>query len=223
LEARQRRVMIRIFIFLLVFVYIAYWSYALLPPFDFGVIILFFAVFLSWTLLSETMIYQAPDVYVIEDEDRHTFLWLQLSFFIALLYSAIDFAGSHYTRMYFLEPWVVAGGFILFLISCPIRWQGFKHIGKLFNHRVALYQDHRLVKSGIYSRIRHPIYLGNLLSFLAIPLIFSSWGGLLIIVLTTIPALIYRIKIEEEFLLRHFGKEYEEYMKETNRFLPGLI
>jgi hypothetical protein len=79
LEARQRRVMIRIFIFLLVFVYIAYWSYALLPPFDFGVIILFFAVFLSWTLLSETMIYQAPDVYVIEDEDRHTFLWLQLS------------------------------------------------------------------------------------------------------------------------------------------------
>jgi protein-S-isoprenylcysteine O-methyltransferase Ste14 len=125
--------------------------------------------------------------------------------------------------MYFLEPWVVAGGFILFLISCPIRWQGFKHIGKFFNHRVALYQDHRLVKSGIYSRIRHPIYLGNLLSFLAIPLIFSSWGGLLIIVLTTIPALIYRIKIEEEFLLRHFGKEYEEYMKETNRFLPGLI
>lgn len=223
MEARQRRVIIRIFIFLLVFIYIGYSAYALLPPFDFGVIMLFFAIFLTWTLLSETMVYQAPDVYVIEDEDHHTFLWLQLSFFLALLYSAIDFAGPHYTRMYFAEPWIIASGFILFLISCPIRWQAFKTIGKFFNHRVALYQGHTLIKSGIYNRLRHPIYLGNLLSFLAIPLIFSSGGGLLIILFTTIPALIYRIKIEEEFLLRHFGKEYKEYMDKTNRILPGFI
>ncbi len=222
MDPRQRRVLIRIFIFLLVFIYIGFLAYQMLPGFDFAVIMVFFAIFLSWTLLSETIIYQAPDAYVIDDDDRKTFLWLQLSFFAALLYSAIDFAGAHYTRMFLLEPGVVITGFILFLLSCPIRWKAFKEIGKYFNHRVALYEGHRLVSSGIYGVIRHPLYLGNLLSFLAIPLIFSSWGGLLIILFTTIPALIYRIRVEEEFLLKHFGAEYKEYTDKTGRMIPRL-
>ncbi len=219
MDPRQRRVLIRIFAFLLLFVYVGYFAYKMLPRLDFGVIMLFFAVFLTWTLLSETLVYQAPDAYVIDDDDRRTFLYLQLSFFIALFYSAIDFAGPHYTRMFNLEPWVIIFGFILFLLSCPIRWMAFKKIGKYFNHRVAVYEGHRLVTTGIYARIRHPIYLGNLLSFLAVPLIFSSWGGLLIIFLTTLPALMYRIKVEEEFLLQHFKDEYKKYREET----PGMI
>ncbi len=220
MDPRQRRVLIRVFIFLLVFIYVGYFAYQMMPRFDFEVIMLFFAVFLTWTLLSETIVYQAPDVYVIDDDDRKTFLYLQLSFFIALFYSAIDFAGPHYTRMLVLEPWTIIVGYILFLISCPIRWMAFKKIGKYFNHRVALYEGHCLVTTGIYARIRHPIYLGNLLSFIAVPLIFSSWGGLLIILLITLPALIYRIRVEEEFLLRHFGEEYRKYMDKTGKLLP---
>ncbi len=220
MDPRQRRVLIRIFTFLLVFIYVGYFAYKMLPRFDFEVIMLFFAVFLTWTLLSETLAYQAPDVYVIDDDDRRTFLYLQLSFFIALFYSAIDFAGLHYTRLSALEPWVIMIGFILFLISCPIRWLAFKKIGKYFNHRVALYEGHRLVTTGIYEKIRHPIYLGNLLSFVAVPLIFSSWGGLLIILLATVPALIYRIRVEEEFLLKHFSEEYKRYMGKTSKMIP---
>ncbi len=215
MDPRQRIVLIRVFIFILVFIYVGYFAYKTLPRFDFEVIMLFFAVFFTWTLLSETLVYQAPDAYVIADDDRKTFLYLQLSFFIALFYSAIDFVGPHYTRMLALEPWVIIIGFTLFLISCPIRWIAFRKIGKYFNHRVALYEGHRLVTTGIYGKIRHPIYLGNLLSFFAIPLIFSSWGGLLIILFTTLPALIYRIKVEEEFLLKHFGEEYKKYMEQT--------
>lgn len=221
MEPRKRRVLIRIFVFLLVFLYVGYFAYQMLPDFDFKVIIIFFAMFLSWTLLSETLVYQAPDVYVIEDDDRRSFLYLQLSFFIALFYSIIDFVGPHNTRITTWEPEIIIAGFILFLISCPIRWLAFKKIGKYFNHRVALYEDHQLITSGIYERIRHPIYLGNLLSFLSIPLIFNSWGGLLIIILFTIPALVYRIKIEEEFLIKHFGKEYEDYMGRTGRMMPS--
>jgi len=87
---------------------------------------------------------------------------------------------------------------------------------------VSVYQGHRLVQTGIYSLVRHPIYLGNILGFLAIPLIFSSGGGLAIMLLTTVPATIYRINLEEEFLLRHFGEEYKEYMKNTKRLIPGI-
>ncbi|KUG04558.1 hypothetical protein ASZ90_018050 [hydrocarbon metagenome] len=222
MDPRQRRVLIRVFIFLLVFIYVGYFAYQMMPRFDFEVVMFFFAIFLAWTLLSETLAYQAPDVYVIDDDDRRTFLYLQLSFFIALLYSAIDFTGPHYTRMLGLEPWIIIVGFILFLMSCPIRWVAFKKIGKYFNHRVALYEGHLLVTTGIYTKIRHPIYLGNLLSFIAVPLIFSSWGGLLIILLTTLPALIYRIKVEEEFLLQHFGEEYKQYMERTGKFIPKM-
>jgi len=222
MDPRQRRVLMRIFIFLLLFIYIGYFSYKMLPRFDFEVIMLFFGIFLTWTLLSETMLYQAPDTYVIDDDDRKTFLYMQLSFFIGLLYSAVDFVELHYTRMFHLEPWIVIAGFIIFLISCPIRWMAIKQIGKYFNHRVAFYEGHRLVTGGIYNKIRHPIYLGNLLSSLATALIFSSWGGLLIILFAMVPSIVYRIKVEEEFLLRHFGAEYRQYMDRTGRMIPGV-
>lgn len=217
----KRRVIFRIITFVWVFAYVGYSARKLLPGFDFAVIMGFFVVFFGWTLLSEMYIFKEPDDHVIADNDRNSYLLMTLFYFLGLLYAAVDF-GMHYTRMAALEPNIIGVGFIVFILSCVIRWIAFKQIGKFFNHRVSVYQAHRLVKTGIYSLVRHPIYLGNILGFLAIPLIFSSGGGLAIMLLTTVPATIYRINLEEEFLLRHFGEEYKEYMKNTKRLIPGI-
>lgn len=222
MNSRKRSVLIRIILAVAVFIYIGYLAWQQLPKYDFGVMMGFFIIYLIWVVLSETIIYTDPETYVIEDDDKKSYLYLQFSFLIALFYATIDFVEIHYTRIQSLEPVITVVGFAIFIISCIIRWWGFKSIGKFFNPRVAIYEEHFLITEGAYKNIRHPLYLGSLLSFISIPIVFNSWGALLIILFTTVPALIYRIKIEEEFLIRHFGDEYREYMKNTKKMIPGI-
>lgn len=222
MNSRQRNNLLRIIIAVAVFIYVGYLAYQQLPVFDFQVIMAFFALYFLWTAVFEIWIYQDPEDYVIEDDDKKSYIYLQLSYLIALFFATIDFVELHLTRVKALEPRIVYIGFILFLISIIVRWWGFKSIGKYFNPRVSVYQKHKLVTAGAYSKIRHPLYLGSLISFIALPIIFNSWGALLIICLSTIPALVYRINVEEEFMIRHFSDEYLNYIKKSKKLIPGI-
>ncbi len=222
MNSRKRGVLTRILISLGIFAYIGYQSRLVLPGLDLVVMIAFFTIYLLWSTVFEALIYEDPDEYVIMDDDQKSYIYLQLSFMIALFFATIDFVGLHYTRIKVLEPNIIYAGFALFIASCLIRWWGFKSIGKFFNPRVAIYQNHQLVITGAYRKIRHPLYLGSLLSFLAIPMVFNSWGALLLMLLTTLPALIYRIKVEEELLSSHFGEAYKTYSQKTKKMIPGI-
>lgn len=222
MNTRKRNVIFRIIIALTIFAYIGNMAWKILPHFDFWVIISFFALYFIWQLISELWIYQDPNDYVVEDNDKKSYLYLQISFMLALFFATIDFVEKHYTRNIDWEPTIIYAGFGIFIISCIVRWWGFRSIGRYFNPRVSVYKNHRLITGGAYQSIRHPLYLGSLLSFISIPLVFNSWGAMLIIMLTTIPALIYRINIEEEFMVRQFGDEYLEYMQKSKRLIPGI-
>lgn len=222
MNTRQRNVLIRMGAALLIFIYVGYIGWKNLPRFDFWVMAAFFALYLIWQVVFEFWIYQDPDDFVTLDNDKKSYLYLQLAFMMALLFAAIDFLETHYTRNMDWEPTVIYVGFGLFIISCAVRWWGFKSIGKFFNPRVSIYENHQLVTTGAYKMIRHPLYLGSLLSFIAIPMVFNSWGAMLIMLLATVPALIYRIKIEEELLIRHFGDEYLDYMQKTKKVIPWV-
>lgn len=222
MNTRKRNVFIRIIIAVAVFVYIAFMAYKELPLFDFKVIAAFFGLYLLWTVVAESLIYKDPDTYVMEDDDRRSYLYVQLSFLLALFYAAIDFVDLNYTRIKALEPVIIYIGFALFIVSCFVRWWGFNSIGKYFNPRVAIYEDHKLITGGAYKKIRHPLYLGTFLSIISIPLVFNSWGALLLILFLNLPALVYRIKVEEALLVKHFGDEYLDYMKRTKRMIPGI-
>lgn len=222
MNSRQRSVVKRIIVAVCVFAYVGYVGWQQLPRFDFYVMVSFFALYLAWTVIAESILFTDPDDYVIEDDDRRSYLYLQLSFLIALFYAAMDFVEWHWSRLSQWEPQVIYAGFALFIMSCIIRWWGIKSIKKYFNPRIAVYTNHRLITDGAYKYIRHPLYLGSLISSLSIPIVFSSGGALAIIVLLNIPALIYRIKLEEEFLAKHFPEEYRAYMATTKRILPGI-
>ena len=80
--------------------------------------------------------------------------------------------------------------------------------------------DNKLVKTGIYSYIRHPIYSAFLL--FSTGLIFLS-QNIFLFFLPIIYWIILTIgmkKTEEKWLLEKFGDEYLEYSKEVNRFIP---
>jgi protein-S-isoprenylcysteine O-methyltransferase Ste14 len=57
-------------------------------------------------------------------------------------------------------------------------------------------------------------------SFLGLPLSFCSLYGLLYMLLIGIPSLLFRINLEERFLVGEFGEEYIAYRKESYKILP---
>ena len=76
--------------------------------------------------------------------------------------------------------------------------------------------------TGIYSVVRHPLYLGNFLIWSGIALSFQTWWLLLICGLIF---WIYYERImfaEEEFLRERFGEEYLEWARNTPAFIPCL-
>jgi protein-S-isoprenylcysteine O-methyltransferase len=81
---------------------------------------------------------------------------------------------------------------------------------------------HKLVRTGIYRVVRHPAYLGLVSVFLGIPLSEGSWGGTIVAVAGGIPAVVYRIWIEEKSLSEWFGEQYEEYKESSWRLIPYL-
>jgi len=94
-------------------------------------------------------------------------------------------------------------------------------LGKYFSAGLRISEYHKLVTQGIYRHVRHPAYLGVLLVWLGVPLLFSSLYGFLAMLLL-IPCYLYRIRIEEKMVIEKFGKEYLEYMKRTKKLIPYI-
>ena len=87
---------------------------------------------------------------------------------------------------------------------------------------VGIQPGHKLVTSGVYGIIRHPSYLGLLISSLGWALAFRSGVGVLLTALL-IPPLFARIRAEETLLCTQFGAEYEAYCSRTSRLIPGVL
>lgn len=94
-------------------------------------------------------------------------------------------------------------------------------LGHRFSGLVAIQPGHTLVTDGVYGVIRHPSYLGLLITMLGWALAFRSGVGLVLTALT-IPPLLARIRAEETLLRTQFGSEYDGYCRRTSRLIPGL-
>ena len=67
--------------------------------------------------------------------------------------------------------------------------------------------------------MRHPAYLGAILLFTGIPVMFSSVLGF-VVMLLLVPYLLHRITLEERMMIERFGKEYEDYTRSSKRLIP---
>lgn len=75
---------------------------------------------------------------------------------------------------------------------------------------------------GMYSVVRHPLYLGNFITFLGMNLFIQVWWFSLISVLAFF---IYYERImyaEEQFLRKKFGEQYDEWAKNVPAFFPKI-
>lgn len=108
-----------------------------------------------------------------------------------------------------------------FLVPPFIHWAQ-RSLGDNVTTTVITRKDHKLVTHGPYRYIRHPLYTGGMVFFLAMSVAAGSWF-LLLVMSVVFPVLLARIPKEEEELRRRFGETYVAYVQRTGRFLPRLL
>jgi protein-S-isoprenylcysteine O-methyltransferase Ste14 len=96
------------------------------------------------------------------------------------------------------------------------------HIGKYWSATVALKAEHQLIRSGPYSRIRHPIYTGILLALAGSALAIGRYTAVLGVVIYAI-AFWFKARKEEALLAGEFGPAFEAHRRTTGFFLPKLF
>ena len=92
-------------------------------------------------------------------------------------------------------------------------------IGVYWSARVTLKEGHRLIRSGPYAVIRHPIYTGMLLGMVGAALVAGEVRGILAVVLLVL-AHSRKAMREEKLLTQEFGEEYARYRQSTGFLFP---
>ena len=112
-------------------------------------------------------------------------------------------------------------GMLVMLFGTVFRFWAIRTLGKYFTPTVVIQKGQQLVTAGPYKYLRHPSYTGVFFTLLGSGIVLGNWLSVLFCVLA-FGAILVRINVEEKVLLQHFGAEYENYMKHTDRLIPGI-
>jgi protein-S-isoprenylcysteine O-methyltransferase Ste14 len=133
---------------------------------------------------------------------RRLLVWGDVAFYLAVLALAVAMAPR-------TGYWIA--GIVVAAVAFPPWIAARVQLGAAFSLRA---EARRLVTTGLYSRIRHPVYVFGTMAawsaFLALqvwPLFWAmvAFGGVTFL----------RIRKEEQVLRQAFGREYEEYRRRT--------
>lgn len=139
--------------------------------------------------------------------------------FIALFVSYVVIPEHRNILIFPLPDWLHWLGLTLGTISLSL--QIWVHITLQQNWLAARASERNniVITIGLYSWIRHPLYMALMLLLVGLSLVSGlSWFWLL--TLLSIPFFIKIAKKEETNMVQQFGDQYREYMKYTGRFFP---
>ena len=144
---------------------------------------------------------------------------------IWIVITAAVFGGSalrnvEATRM---PPWLFWIGMALIVAGVFVRWIAILTLRRYFTVNVVIQEGHELIDRGIYAIVRHPSYSGAILSFIGLGFAFENWLSLALILVAVLLGFSYRIRVEEQVLIAHFGDRYRGYARRTKRLIPGIF
>jgi protein-S-isoprenylcysteine O-methyltransferase len=122
----------------------------------------------------------------------------------------------------FDSPVLQVAGLVVMAIGIGVRSLAIAQLGRLHSPNVAVQADHHVVDTGLYRRVRHPSYLGAIIAFFGCALALGNWLALVVVMVLTVPAYLFRIHEEEAALADVLGAPYRDYQARTHRLVPGL-
>jgi protein-S-isoprenylcysteine O-methyltransferase Ste14 len=118
-------------------------------------------------------------------------------------------------RSYALAATGVALTWVGIALALWARW----HLGQYWSARITIKEDHKLIRTGPYARLRHPIYSGLDLAAIGSALVIDRWrcvAGVGLIIL----GYWIKAKREEAMLGAQFGADFQEHCQHTGFLFP---
>lgn len=111
-------------------------------------------------------------------------------------------------------------GVLIYILGLILRYWCSSLLGPHFTRFVSVENTQKLVSSGPYRFIRHPLYLWLLLLTLGVPVFFGNWLAFLLGFLLMFWALDKRIKTEENELTIALGSKYTKWKRKRYKLIP---
>jgi protein-S-isoprenylcysteine O-methyltransferase Ste14 len=119
-----------------------------------------------------------------------------------------------------VPPYVVALGDILVALGFFLVFLVFRE-NTFTSGIIEVGREQRVITTGPYALVRHPMYIGALVMLIGVPLALGSWWGLLTITLMVV-VIVWRLLDEENFLAERLAG-YSEYQNRVRyRLLPFI-
>jgi protein-S-isoprenylcysteine O-methyltransferase Ste14 len=115
-----------------------------------------------------------------------------------------------------------AVGLIVMWLGLVIRIWAIAVLGNAFRTTVEVDPGQAVVSTGPYEWVRHPSYTGLLLIVSGFGLAEGNWLALAACMVVPLPAVLWRIRVEEAELNRVLGDAYRVYQTRIKRLIPGL-
>jgi protein-S-isoprenylcysteine O-methyltransferase Ste14 len=118
-----------------------------------------------------------------------------------------------------VQGWI---GLVLLLAALTLFYQTHRQLGRNWSVTLDTRKKHRLVDTGLYAYVRHPMYSAFWLLALAQALLLPNWiAGFSGIVGWGI-LFFLRVGREESLMIDTFGRDYRDYMQRTKRVSPWV-
>jgi protein-S-isoprenylcysteine O-methyltransferase Ste14 len=118
----------------------------------------------------------------------------------------------------FLKPL----GFALFILGMILFTVAVATLKEAFLGNVEPVTE-SLITTGPFKYVRHPVYLGMVISVLGLALGMKSLWGLICAIAIFVPLGVYRAKLEEMALAEAFADEWNDYVRRTYFMFPPLF
>jgi protein-S-isoprenylcysteine O-methyltransferase Ste14 len=140
----------------------------------------------------------------------------QFAFLLVIVFPALD----HHFGWSAVAPYISIAGDVLIVIGFYLVFLVFKE-NTFTSALIEVDKDQKVISSGPYALVRHPMYIGALMLLLGVPLALGSlWGVATIIPITTV--IIWRLLDEERFLSKDLPG-YIDYMQKVHyRLVPYI-
>jgi protein-S-isoprenylcysteine O-methyltransferase Ste14 len=179
---------------------------------SFSILYGFFEILMSWRLRTKRIITLSGDKWSV---------WIIVVSISIGYWLSFIFASTKIGRIYHWDL-LFAIGFLLIFIGLIVRIKSILTLKQQFTYTVTKIDNHELIESGLYKKIRHPGYLGQLIIFLGISTSLSNWISIILMIIPVSIGYIYRIIIEEKFMIEQMGQKYIDYKKRTKRLILGI-
>ncbi|UVK36208.1 isoprenylcysteine carboxylmethyltransferase family protein [Mesorhizobium sp. AR10] len=148
-------------------------------------------------------------------EFRYRALWMIGT--ILLFVPAHGYVGR--LRLWFPTLAVAWSCVALIAVGLAFSWWARLHLGRLWSGTVTAKAGHRVVDTGPYGLVRHPIYTGLLLAILATMAAKGTVWGVAGAALLTV-GIIVKARLEEKFLRGELGSAYDDYALRVPMLVP---